>query len=89
MSSVADGGRETGGREHGARDPCRPPQHRRLHEDDVGHRQERRQAGEHFDANGRAGRGQMEEPLQHGAGKDTASTRPATRAAGAAWARAA
>ena len=74
------GRRETGGGEHGPVIHAGLLQDRRLHEDDVGHRQERRQAGEHFGADGRSRRGQMEEPVQHGAGKDTASTRPAGHA---------
>ena len=49
----------------------RRAQHGRLHEDDVGHRQERRDAGEHLGANGRAERGQTKEPLEHGGRQNT------------------
>ncbi len=56
--------RQTGGGEHGAEIHARRAQHRRLHEDDVGHRQKRRQACQHLRPHGGAVGGQREAFLQ-------------------------
>ena len=63
-----DGRRNARRREHGARIHARRTEHGRLHEHDVRHREERRDAGEDLRAHGRAGGRQAERAVEHAHG---------------------
>ena len=62
--------RDARGHEHGAEVHARALEQRRLDEDDVGHRQEGRRAGEHLGADRRAVLGEVEQAVEH-RGEDT------------------
>ncbi len=71
--------REAGRHEHRAEVHPGRAQDRRLHEDDVRHRQERGDAGEDFGADGRAVRRELETALEEVHGRDYSARRVSER----------
>ena len=63
-------GGEAGCGEHGALVHAGRAEHGGLHEDDVGHRQEGGEAGQHFGPDGRAVRGEREATLENAHGQE-------------------